>query len=78
MVEFVDHIFRKAYHQTSFLKRVSSLAVWAFECYSMLIMLPLNFLKWKLMKWYNIIFQLYRAPNCHQPLASSLPSWPQC
>ena len=43
--DFVDHVFHKAYHLTSFLKHVSSLATGVFGCYSVLITLPLIFLK---------------------------------
>ena len=39
--DFVEHIFRKAYHLTGFLKHVNLLAVGAFGCYCVLITLPL-------------------------------------
>ena len=35
------HVFHKAYHLTRFLKHVNPLAAEAFECYNMLITLPL-------------------------------------
>ena len=38
---FVDYVFHKAYHLTSFLKYVSFLPTGAFGCYSVLITLPL-------------------------------------
>ena len=34
---FVDYVFHKGYHLTSFLKHVSLLAAGAFGCYSVLI-----------------------------------------
>ena len=40
---FVDYVFHKAYHLSSFLKYVSSLPTGAFGCYSVLITLPLIF-----------------------------------
>ena len=42
---FVDYVFYKAYHLTSFLKHVSPLAAGAFGNYSVLITLPVIFLK---------------------------------
>ena len=44
---FVDYVFHKAYHLTSFLKHVSPLAAVAFGCYSVLITLCVIFLKKK-------------------------------
>ena len=40
---FVDYVFHKAYHLTSFLKHVSPLVAGAFGCYSVLITLPVIF-----------------------------------
>ena len=45
---FVDYVFHKGYHLTSFLKHVSLLAAGVFGCYSVLITLPVIFLKTKL------------------------------
>ena len=42
---FVDHVFLKAQHLTSFLKHVSPLAVGVFGCYSLLITLTLKLKK---------------------------------
>ena len=42
---FVDYVFHKGYHLTSFLQHVSLLAAGAFGCYSVLITLPLIFKK---------------------------------
>ena len=42
---FVDYVFYKAYHLKRFLKHVSPLAARAFGCYSVLITLPVIFLK---------------------------------
>ena len=47
---FVDYIFLKAWHLTSFLQHVGHLAVGAFWCYSVLNTLPLMFLKNKNIK----------------------------
>ena len=42
---FVDYVFHKAYHLTSLVKHVSPLAAGAFGCYSVLITLPVIFIK---------------------------------
>ena len=42
---FVDYVFHKAFYLTSVLKHVSPLAAGAFGCYSVLITLPVIFLK---------------------------------
>ena len=55
---FVDYVFHKAYHLTSFLKLVSPLATGAFGCYSVLITLPVIFfyknkiMSLRLLRWY--------------------------
>ena len=47
---FVDYVFHKACHLTSFFKNVSPLAAGAFWCYSVLITLPVIFFK-KICNW---------------------------
>ena len=43
--DFVDHVFLRGYHLTSFLKHISSLVGGVFGCYSILISLLLKCFK---------------------------------
>ena len=56
---FVDYVFLKAWHLTSFLQHVGHLAVGAFGCCSVLNTLPLIFLKNKNIKLRPLKWYLY-------------------
>ena len=58
---FKNYVFHKAYHHTSFLKLVSPLATGVFGCYSVLITLPIIFLKNKnIIKAVKVVLQHFK------------------